>query len=172
VDIRKEWESCLRTPEVQALFQSLKEGDSSFWAFDSLEQFVGFMNKPSPDAYAIKDGCLWRIIQHIQTTSNGVAGLSLLTYLMANALQAILRDVNRPQTNTKANFQDVWWQFLQAVVAYPLTRRPHKVAANLAMDTRRRLWNDWRSEDQRASMLVPLDGQKYLWSQDSTIHST
>lgn len=157
MDLRKEWESCLRTPEVHAFFLSLQDSEVAFRSFKGLEQFILFMERPSPDSYSLKDTCLWTIIHRIQTTDERTAGLSLLTYLMSKGLQAILRDSVRFDRNQTKAWSDLWWEFLETVLSYPLERRRRKVAANLLLDTRHRVFRSHQIENALASVIEPLE---------------
>jgi len=157
VDIRKEWESYIRNPEVRVLFLKFQDMGGHFRAFENLEAFILFMEKPSPESYSEKDACLWAVVRHIQISEERTAGLSLLTYLMSKGLQAILRDMIRYGMEPRDAWSDLWWKFLETALTYPLERRRKKVAVNLLLDTRHRVFGGRITEMSRSSMIDELE---------------
>jgi len=161
VDIKKDFEPCLSTPSVQNLFKILRKEEDAFRAFDCFELFLTAMRKRSVEDFHTQDACLWTLVSRIQSNPQSEAGLSLLTYLLAPGLQAILRKLIRSGVVLREAWSDLWWGFYQTVMRYPLARRRHKVAANLIMDTQHKVLRSQQAEADRLSRLEPLDNHEF-----------
>ena len=157
MDIRKEWESCLGTPEVQSLFETLRKDEGGFAAFSDLSEWLAQMRQRTPENFALQDACLWALVRRVQQRMDTQAALGLLTYLMAPGLQNILKEATRRPKPLHELWSEVWWSFLQTILKYPLERRRQRVAANLMMDTRNHLRRLWRSDSTREASLDEVD---------------
>lgn len=157
MDIRKEWESCLRTPEVQALFETLQREEGAFAGFTDIEAWLALMKQRTPEHFALQDACLWTLVRRVQQRLETQASLSLLTSLLAPGLQIILGEAVRRPKPLLELWSEVWWSFLQKILKYPLERRPQKVAANLMMDTRQHLHRLWQPDLTNMESLEEVD---------------
>ena len=161
MDIQKDFESCLSTPSVRNLFEILRKEEDAFRAFDCLDLFLATMRNRSLEYFHTQDACLWTLVSHIQSSLHPEAGLSLITYLLAPGLQAILRKLKRNRVELREAWSDLWWGFHQTVMRYPLARRRHKVASNLIMDTQHKVFRSRQAEVDRLSRLEPLDNHEF-----------
>ena len=159
MDIRKEFEFVLSDKPVKDFFHELRKKGFIFQRFESLETFIRTINDRTAQNFEVKDACLLELIARIQATEDKSAGLNLITYLLAPGLQRILREIVGVNRAAREGWLNLWKEFFQSVQHYPLTNRPHKVAANLLFDTYRRIRNftqaeqDWRRRIELAEGL-------------------
>jgi hypothetical protein len=138
MDIKKEFEFVLSDKSVKGFFHQLRINEFAFQRFESLDAFVKVINDRTTQNYEVKDACLLKLIERIQTTDNKSAGLNLITYLLAPGLQRILYDFFSKGDDLRETWLNLWWQFLQSILNYPILLRPSRVSANLLYETQHR----------------------------------
>jgi|GEM_PF-2200211 len=135
MDIKKEFESSLKTRSMQEFFQKLTMENPPLRKFASLTEMIEAVNDKASDNYRLKDACLLSLIKNIQQSVDKEAGLNLLTYLLASGLQRILRDSFRPGDDLGENWSEIWWTFLQMIERFSITTHRKKVAGILLRKT-------------------------------------
>jgi len=118
MDIKKEFESSLGTKKVQQFFQELLKEHQELQRFANLEEMIEALNDRTVANYQWKDSCLRALVEKIQKSPDKEAGLSLLTYLLAPGLQAILRDNFRLGSDLHEIWSDLWWSFCQVIECF------------------------------------------------------
>ena len=149
MDIKKQFEAALRDKSVRDFYNELQNEEVLFHQFENLQDFIDFMASRASCNEQLQDSSLLAIIRRIQAAEIQEGGLNLLTYLLAPGLQHILRDTFTNIHHLSENWLNLWWEFYQSIVNYPLSLRQRKVSANLLFETRHRITAEKKSESRR-----------------------
>ncbi len=126
--------------EAVMLYRSLRESCEILARFASLQDAVAFLRDGTNEDYHTKDALLRTFVEAYQAESAPHRSAQLLL----GALQPGLSHLFHQQARRWPGLEDaeLWGQiaasFLEVVSSYPLSRRPHRIAKNLLMDTLRR----------------------------------
>ena len=160
MDIKKQFDYVPNDHQVNEFFLALKRQAEVFDCFTDLPDFTGFMYRNAGKNFELKDACLLAIIGGIQTADNKAPGLNFLTYLLAPGLQSILMKSVYNGGDLTEEWSELWSEFFQSIQRYPLTNRPHKVAANLLFDTRHRNKNFTKTQQDWMHRIEPIEGRE------------
>lgn len=125
--------------EAVVLYRSLRESCEILARFASLQDAVAFLHDNTNEDYQTKDALLRAFVEAYQ--AEGVPHRS--AQLLLGALQPGLSHLFHQQAGRWPGLEDaeLWGQivasFLEVVSLYRLSRRPHRIAKNLLMDTLR-----------------------------------
>ncbi len=132
--------------EAVMLYHSLRESCEVLVRFASLQDAVAFLRDGTNEDYHTKDALLRALVEAYQ--AEGVPHRS--AQFLLGALQPGLSHLYHQQAGRWPGLEDaeLWGQiaasFLEVVSSYRLSRRPHRIAKNLLMDTLRRTLR-WRT---------------------------
>ena len=130
----------LASHEAVALHRSLQASCEVLVRFPSLKEAVAFLRDSTNGDYQTKDALLRAFVEAYQVES----GPHRSAQLLLGVLQPGLSHLFHQHAGRWAGLEDaeLWGQitasFLEVVRSYNLSRRPHRVAKNLLMDTLRR----------------------------------
>jgi len=168
MDIKKLFDFVPNDQQVKEFFLTLQRQSEVFNCFVDLPDFAEFMYQSAGKNYDLKDACLLKIIGGIQTADHKQAGLNLITYLLAPGLQNILvKSVFNDDDSTEV-WPTLWSELFQSIQRYPLANRPHKVAANLLLDTLNRIRNVRQTENSWLQQKVTIESQEVKTDNDES----
>lgn len=169
MDIKILFDFVPKDRHVNKFFMALRQQKEVFNRFADLPDFTKFMYVNAGKNFTIKDACLLAIIEGIQYIDNKTPGLKLITYLLAPGLQNILMKSVSGGEDLKELWSTLSLEFFQSILHYPLINRPHKVAANLLLDTHHRIRIILGTQQEWRSRIEPIEGREMKADEEETI---
>lgn len=168
MDIKKEFDFVLNDKSTHELFECMQGENHFVQHFADMTEFISFMNDSSDHNYDLKDNSMLMIIKKIQANENKTTGFNLSTYLLAPGLQQILSQVASYKDELMDDWLNLWAEFSNSLLEYPIELRPRKVAANLLHDTRHRILVIKKQEMTRITQTELIEDFDYAIPPDTT----
>jgi hypothetical protein len=152
------FEQWLKAPEARILCGKLKDSSDVLARFSSLQEAVKFLHDRTSGDYAAKDALLRGFVEAYQRANPHRPGLLLLGAFGPGLSHLFHQQVGRwPGLEAAELWAQITESFLEVASSYNFTRRPHRVAKNLILDTLRRTlrWLHAHHGQAKAPRVVP-----------------